>query len=386
MEMNLFREVSNYLNLTWKLVDLPNPGGWGKRLSNGTMVGGIFQPLQEGDADVAFCNIWQRDTTFDIIDFGPPLNKIYVTFIVRRPYQLSERWQSLIGIFENDVWLFTCITFVIASLVFWTGHSLASYTEIRPSLIESALIMFGMLMMSTSYQHASTFHLRLVVTCWLVFTLLFTTALTSSIVTRLTVPLYSPRVDSVQQLVERDYYWTQPVYLHCRATLSQFYFNLDNTWHHQLESRYKHIKLEDIDEYLNSDESIAIVAQRWGDWVMFEMEGFDETRDLAEFRLMRGSIREAYTSFAFRKHFSFNQLFTRTIQLFIDHGLWAYWVRKLTQEDFNRKQLLIEKDVTEFNQPEQLTLMKLRPVFYLLVIGLSLSFIVFSIELCYRYS
>ncbi|KAG8247922.1 hypothetical protein J6590_051222 [Homalodisca vitripennis] len=135
LEMNLFQEISRYLNFTWSLVHLPRPGGYGTKLSNGTIVGGISQVLREGAADVAFCNIWQRDLAFQDMDFGPPLEQIFVTFIVRRPYQLGRRWQSLIGIFMNEVWLATSITLVTVSVVFWAGRSLASHAESRPTLI-----------------------------------------------------------------------------------------------------------------------------------------------------------------------------------------------------------------------------------------------------------
>ncbi|XP_046660551.1 uncharacterized protein LOC124354265 [Homalodisca vitripennis] len=254
----------------------------------------------------------------------------------------------------------------------------------QTGLIGSALIMFGILTISTSYQNASTFQLRLVIICWFLFTLLFTTALTSSIVTRLTLPLYTRRVDSVQQLVEGGYYWTQPDYHNRRATLSEFYFDLHNTWHQQFENRYTYIEQQQIEEQLNKNHNLVFLSQRWGDWVILQnVDLRNEKQLLGNFRVMRGSTRYAYTSFSFRKRFSFNKLFTRTIQQFLDHGLWAFWVRKFTGEDYTRKQLLAEKDVQEFNQPERLTLAKLHPVFYLLLIGLSFSSLVFSIEYCY---
>ncbi|XP_046658652.1 uncharacterized protein LOC124352952 [Homalodisca vitripennis] len=161
---------------------------------------------------------------------------------------------------------------------------------------------------------------------------------------------------------------------------------MDNPWHLQFENKYRKIEPQDIEDHISSDYKITFVAQRWGDWVALEIDGLDEKQDLREFRVMRESTREAYTSFAFRKHFPFYELFMRTTQRFIDHGLWAYWGRKLTSKNFSRKELLVEKDVKVFNQPEQLTLTKLHPVFVLHIIGLSLSFLVFLIEYYYCYS
>lgn len=75
MEMNLWKEISQYLNFTWKIVQIQEGWEWGLALENGTMVGGIFQALAEGSADVSFCNIWQRDVYLKVMDFGPLLNK-----------------------------------------------------------------------------------------------------------------------------------------------------------------------------------------------------------------------------------------------------------------------------------------------------------------------
>ncbi|KAG8247920.1 hypothetical protein J6590_051220 [Homalodisca vitripennis] len=154
-----------------------------------------------------------------------------------------------------------------------------------------------------------------------------------------------------------------------------------NTWHQQFENRYTYIEQQQIEEQLNKNHNLVFLSQRWGDWVILQnVDLRNEKQLLGNFRVMRGSTRYAYTSFSFRKRFSFNKLFTRTIQQFLDHGLWAFWVRKFTGEDYTRKQLLVEKDVQEFNQPERLTLAKLHPAFYLLLIGLSFSSLVFSIE------
>ncbi|KAG8247921.1 hypothetical protein J6590_051221 [Homalodisca vitripennis] len=127
---------------------------------------------------------------------------------------------------NQDASIFQLKPAIMFQFLLMKNSLLRKVLPFQTGLIGSALIMFGILTISTSYQNASTFQLRLVIICWFLFTLLFTTALTSSIVTRLTLPLYTRRVDSVQQLVEGGYYWTQPDYHNRRATLSEFYFDL----------------------------------------------------------------------------------------------------------------------------------------------------------------
>lgn len=78
MEMNLWKELSMYLNCSWKIVEMEKGWEWGVPLENGTFVGGIVQALREGAADVSFCNIWQQDDLLNTMDFGPLMNKATV--------------------------------------------------------------------------------------------------------------------------------------------------------------------------------------------------------------------------------------------------------------------------------------------------------------------
>lgn len=71
-------------------------------------------------------------------------------------------------------------------------------------LIESMLTVFGMLTL-TSWNARSA--ARQLVLWWLMFVLLLTAAYSSGIAARLTKPLYEPRIDTIQQLVDSDFHW-----------------------------------------------------------------------------------------------------------------------------------------------------------------------------------
>lgn len=61
---------------------------------------------------------------------------------------------------------------------------------------------------------------------WSFFALLFSTALTGSVVTRLAVPLYSPRLDTYRQAVEGGYYWVSPGLSRHSPYLISYMFNM----------------------------------------------------------------------------------------------------------------------------------------------------------------
>lgn len=157
-----------------------------------------------------------------------------------------------------------------------------------------------------------------------------------------------------------------------------------NLWQVKFESKYKNIPPKNIENLMKTDEKLVLFTQRWGsEYIIINIAGVNNTTDLSDFRVMQSSTRDAYTSFAFRKRSPYNELFTRTIQRFIDLGLWSYWMKNTDQLAVS-KHLLVENDISSFSRPEQLTLQKMYPVFLLLFIGNIIVCIVFVIEFFYR--
>ncbi|XP_054287943.1 uncharacterized protein LOC129003669 [Macrosteles quadrilineatus] len=384
--MSLFLKLAAYLNFTWEFIPLKAPGRFGAMLDNGTMVGGVNQAMREGAADITFCNIWQRELSSNNMDFGPPLNMIYVTFIVRRPYMLVDQWQSLLMIFTVHVWLTIAATFLVITLVYWRACHALPLVARKPSLVESAVMMFGILTVSSSYTVPVSLTSRIVSLWCFFFALWLMTAVTSCIVTRLTLPLYSPRINTVQQLVEGGYYWTDPSYSYSNQANKDFFFDLSNKWHNTFENRYEFIPPDEIQSHLLTDRNIALPVQRWGlEHVLLSIPGINSTTDLSSFRVMRGYTQTAFTSFGYRRSSGYNEAFNRIIQQFIEFGLWEYQKHKLTFLRINRKYLLEEKDNHDFGGLQHLSLNNLYPAFVLLVIGHCVALMVLLIELVYCY-
>lgn len=152
----------------------------------------------------------------------------------------------------------------------------------------------------------------------------------------------------------------------------------------KFEAKYKNIPPKHIEKLIKTDVKLVLFTQRWGsEYIIINIAGVSNTTDLSNFRVMQSSTRDAFTSFAFRKRSPYNELFTRTIQRFIDLGLWSYWMKN-TDQTAVRKHLLIENDINSFSRPEQLTLQKMYPVFLLLFVGNIIVCIVFFIELFCR--
>lgn len=148
----------------------------------------------------------------------------------------------------------------------------------------------------------------------------------------------------------------------------------------KFEANYRSVKTKDLDKLIKTDVKLVLPAQKMeSEYIVVNNAGVNGTTDLSNFRVIKSSTRDTSTSFAFRKRSPYNELFIRTIQRFIDLGLWSYW-KKQTDQSAVRKHLLVEQDVSLFNEPEQLTLQKLYPVFLILCIGHCIVCVVFVIE------
>lgn len=155
------------------------------------------------------------------------------------------------------------------------------------------------------------------------------------------------------------------------------------SWQNMFEAKYRYIDPERIQEHMKLDYSLVIPAQQWGDdYVIVNLQGVNLKVNVSDLRVMRTTTRETFTSLAFKKGSPYNEKFTKAIQLFVELGLWAAMRKNLSRQEGERKQLLVENDISVFNLPEQLTILKLYPAFYLLTVGSILSVVVFMIEVC----
>lgn len=163
---------------------------------------------------------------------------------------------------------------------------------------------------------------------------------------------------------------------------------LQNPWQRKFAAKYRSKEPHELIELVESDPKVILPAQRWGnDMVILDIPGLGRSTDMSDFRVMRETTRDVFTSFVFKKESPLNELLSVATQSLIDRGLWDYWKRVHTSkgEPKRSKQLMVEKDTSSLTQTEPFTLLKLYPVFVLLIIGNCLAFFVFLVELfCYR--
>lgn len=389
LETNLWIAVASHLNLTWRLAKLEGTGQWGELLKNGSARGGITGALQDGAAEVSFSNTWHRRQYLNFADFGPINSQISLTFVVRRSRKHNNRWAQVYAELPWTLWGCIFVLWMVVAILYWWLNRLST-PPAAPSFVKSMLLMFGLLFNSSQVIKSSTVLLRCILISWMYFSFFINNSLVSQIMSLFIMPLNSPPVDTVQQMIKQNFHWVDRDYFTHRRVNKDFYFLLNNSWQNLLEKRYIHKTSKEVKQYLKDDlanligddENLAFSAQVWGDsYVLLNIQGITEETDLSNFRVMRDSLRKFYTSFLFRKHFRLNELFSRTILTLQDHGLWTYY-RKQFKLKISRNRLALLQDLKSSNSPASYNLSTIYPALVILSVHLVLYILVFCVELC----
>ncbi|KAG8244780.1 hypothetical protein J6590_015320 [Homalodisca vitripennis] len=238
-------------------------------------------------------------------------------------------------------------------------------------------------MMST-HNLADSGSSRTLLTSWSIFSLLFTSCLSSGIVSRLTLTLYSPRVDSMQQLVEENYYWTAHDFAHTsQAKFDEIFSNFESPWFPMYMKKFKYVNNDGIRKKMESDKKITFFAHVYGDGlVVIKVDGLLGQKALRRFRLIKDSVAGLHVTFGVKKHSPYLQPLSKLTLRFIEAGLVKYWHDQVMSRwpQYDSKHLTVEHDDQAFSEPQPLRLNKTRPVFYLLLFGLGLGLVMFVIE------
>lgn len=388
IEVLLVKELARQLNFTPKFLSYKQ---WGYLSDDGTWTQGLGEIMQKRKAEIAIANIWQIPSLYASVDFSPTLNRNRMTFLVRRPQLLNFQWHALLTIFHYKVWLGTGIYIVLVAFLNWFDLNLNRNPNVHKiSLSKSYLTVFGYLVLVSQKTNSigDKFYItRYLMVLWSVFSLLLTTALSSGVFARLTLPLYSPRLDTVEQLVESDYYWTVQYYSRLNNTeIKESIFDFDDCWQSLFERKYEYLTAEEVKEKVVKDNKLTFPVHTYGeDLVVIDTDGLKGNKVLKQFRLASQIITKTHISFGVKKNSPLFESLTDLAHRYLEVGLLRHWKNEVIKRwpIYDTGHIFVEQDELTFNEPQQLQFTKVQPVFYVLIIGLTVSVLVFLFEIMY---
>lgn len=382
IEVHLVKEMAKQLNFTYQFLVYRN---WGTALPNGSWKGEVMGSMQEGQADIAMANIWQLASLEPVMDFGPSLTKIREVFLVRRPEIMDFRWQTVLKIFKPQVWYYTVASSILITVMYWIGIR-SVYSARAATWMGSLLTIFGFFIMTTSQSRVDEGNVRVLLTSWSIFAFLFTTSLSSGIVSSLTLPTFTPRVDSLRQLVDDKYFWTAQFYVNFmnNSDTQGALFDLKNHWVCLFEKNYKFLDEEEVKRKTGVDKKMVFFGQTYGnDLVILDTDGLFGHKGLNDYRVVKEHTSEHHVTFGVKKNSPLLEPLTHVTIWFLQNGLFKHWKDGVIRRwpEFNTGHLLVEEDTPTFGEPQPLQLSKLRPVFYFLLFGLLFSTFTFLAEM-----
>lgn len=388
IEVLMVKELARQLNFTPKFLSYKQ---WGYLSDDGTWKQGLGEIMQKRKAEIAIANIWQIPSLYAIVDFSPTLNRNRLTFLVRRPKVLNFQWDTFLTIFHYKVWLTTFIYVASVAILYWFDVNLNTRSNFdKISLSKSFLTVFGHLVLVSQKNNSTGQKIlitRYLMVLWSVFSLLLTTALSSGIFARFTLPLYSARLDTVKQLVDGDYYWTVQYYSRLNnSEIKNSLFNFEDYWQCLYEKKYEYLTAEEVEEKVVSDSKLTFPVHTYGeDLVIIDTDGLKGNKVLKMFRLARQIITKTHISFGVKKNSPLFESLTGLAHRYLEVGLLRHWKNEVMKRwhKYDTGHIFAEQDEHTFNEPQQLHLKKVQPVFYLLIIGLAISSLVFVLEIMY---
>ena len=207
IEPSLMEVMAGDLNFTYGYFPVSPNEMWGSVTGEGEnrTATGLLGALMKREADVALGNLYIDYTRLSIIGFSVNYQISEECFSVpaSRPY---PKWTALYHPFALEVWIATILSiiFCILTLRYVAVWSISSST--LDGYYKDAMLCFlsiwGNLCGLQLAQQTRSLAIRLVLTGWLIATLILSTGYRSGLISFMTFPFTPPPIDTIQQLVD----------------------------------------------------------------------------------------------------------------------------------------------------------------------------------------
>ncbi|XP_050715851.1 glutamate receptor ionotropic, kainate 5-like isoform X3 [Eriocheir sinensis] len=198
LDIRMLNTVADILNFTY-VVRPPKDEQWGTQV-NGLWTG-MVGTLEAEEADVSMMLFWSFARK-QVIDFTRIYTNEPFVMITRKPRPLP-RQLALVRPFNDTVWLALLFITIVAGVFLWALQKVWAWFsgDLSPSLTNSLLQAFGILLEDPVMKMPDTTHGQMLVGWWWLFCILMTASYRSSLIAHLSVPTTPPPIDTLKQLL-----------------------------------------------------------------------------------------------------------------------------------------------------------------------------------------
>lgn len=333
-------------------------------------------------ADLCYCGIWVQQSRNNLVDFSHSFLQRCVTFLVPRPRIISYKWYSIFLGFSRYIWVSLLLIMILLFIVLLTLMKISNhYIRHHSEPIESQKIIMGILRIMTTADSIplyTTPGLMIIFMCWSLFCLFITNFYSCDLVSFLTIPRYTQRIDSADEFVRNNLTWE----LHKEPNFD--FLNMD------LESNQIIKRSFVVDENVNTrikhilSRKYALFVHRINNQVvMIEAHDLDSnTTPIHTLRIMQSCIYTPYIAFGFRHSSPYKEAMERKLRTLFESGI----IHFITEREIRRHyashwdSVSKEMDFKDSNIPEALRVEHIYGAFIVLLCGHSISIMIFLME------
>lgn len=322
-----------------------------------------------GKSDLIFCGLWVQYPRSFRIEYSNTIFETCITFLVPRPKQLPVEMFSLFEVFNYKVWVAFIFCFIITVIV------LVLYKPRR--LIEIIMELISLLTTGNSISIQGFIGSNCILMTWSIFALFFSLFYSSQITTYLAIPMFTPRIDTAEQLAASNLTWGT-----FRPSGFQF-FNPSHKAEMIIQNRYRFHNFNESKKILDEIKrgQYAVLMTRYGRKWASVLRGLDEM-PYDNLRIMKNCFYRPYMAQAFPLNSPLKHGFNFYLDQLYDLGI--YNVIKL---QVRTKYLPVDADNIfheldkNNNEPVVLKIQHLMGAFVFLGVGLVIGCIIFAWEL-----
>ncbi|XP_050529771.1 ionotropic receptor 21a [Daktulosphaira vitifoliae] len=388
IEIRLLRMIAQTLNFTLDIHD----ASFSKDMMNEPEQR-IINDLIEKKADFGLSGIYITNSRYPIVDFSPVLVRDCGTFLSLGSFALSK-YRAIFGPFHWSIWFMVLFTYILAifPIAFTNNQNVKMLCNTPKEIENMCCYMFGTFTNlftfkgTRSWTNTKTGSTRLFIGTYWIFTIIITTAYTSSIIAFITLPAQPMTADTSYELMQEKY---RTITLN-KGVWKKYLNATDDIVSKELFKNVKFMTtLEDAMDFIVKTRFIldyAFLGSKIS-LTYLSQSNFIEKYNNRKIFFHVGS--ECYIPFniglAYKKNFQFRNLFGDIILRSQQSGL-LYKIKKDIEWEIIQGSKT-KQSLTYKTKPvdRQLTLDDVQGMFVLLVVGMLVASFMLTIEYAVRW-
>lgn len=339
---------------------------YGITVTNGTtlVISGIIDNLVNNRVDIGIGIFPVTSIRYRYLALSNPYMVDYITCVVPRARQ-EPKWKCLFKIFRMSTWALTGLTLMLAALCLWgLAHYSSRETTVYQILPISISNSFGVLLGLSVRQPRSGIS-RIFFIIWVIFCLHLTISYQTSLISVLTSPSYEKQITTIEEV------FNQKMSIGFSASVLQ-YFNNDDDW------RAKKISKEWIEcsglpclKRVVLERNFVYITSRL--YVKYLEEQYLNKKRQSSMYLFKNNAVNLNIVIALSRGFPLLHRVNVLLARFRQAGLIDLWIKNVKKTRHN---------IGSFSSKySRLSLFNLQTAFIILGFGLSVSVIVFALEI-----